>query len=92
MAMTKKQFKQECSFHEYGKGRTKRNAIYFDWKTNDQGNGFKYMVKTMHENYNKAELFNILYEWVFNEVQPDYYVQYRFASNDKDRFKVSIMG
>lgn len=90
--MTKKNFKELCSFHEYGKGRSKRNAIYFDWQTNDNGNGFKYMVKSRHENLNKSELFNVLYDWVVNSKQPDWYVQCKYATTDNDRFKVSLMG
>jgi len=63
--ITKKEFKELCSFHEYGNGYKKRNAIYFGYKTNY---GFKYMVKTSVENAKKNELFNILYNWVVNEV------------------------
>jgi hypothetical protein len=98
--MTKKAFKEMCSFHEYGKGSNKRNAIYFDWKTGqiEQDdttvwyNGFKFMVKTSVQNLSKAELFNEFYQWVVNEVQPNYSIQYRYAIKDTDRFKVSIMG
>ena len=90
--MSKKSFKEMCSFHEYGKGKTKRNAIYFDWKENDEGRGFKYMVKARVENATKKELFDVLYDWVANEVQPPWYVEYRYAHVDEKRFKVSIMG
>ena len=46
----------------------------------------------MHENLNKNELFEVLYNWVFNQKQPDWYVQHKYAETDKDRFKVSLMG
>jgi len=91
--MTKKEFKAECSFHEYGRGKKKRNAIYFGWKSDDQGRGFKYMVKTSVENAKKAELFDVLYTWVTEKiVAVPWYVEYKFAPEDKDRFKVSLMG
>jgi hypothetical protein len=92
--MTKKEFKELCSFHEYGRGKNKRNAIYFDWKSDYENNGvgYKFMVKANVENEKKAGLFDVLYDWVNNEKQPPWWVEYRFASTDKDRFKVSLMG
>ena len=94
--MTKKEFKELCSFHEYGRGKIKRNAIYFDWKTDFSNKlnivGYKYMVKARVENAKKTELFDILYNWVMNEKQVPWYVEYRFASTEQDRFKVSITG
>lgn len=86
--MTKKEFKERCSFHEYGRGKNKRNAIYYDY-TRD---GFKYMVKTNIENAKKNELFNILYNWVIKEEIPDWWVEYKYAATDNDRFKVALMG
>lgn len=93
--MTKKDFKEKCSFHEYGKGKKKRNAIYYDWSDDYENNslGFKYMVKTSVENSSKAELFNELYDWVNGKIlKPSWWVTYRFAETDNNRFKVSIMG
>jgi len=90
--MTKKEFKEMCSFHVYGHGRNKRNAIYFGWKSGENFRGYKYMVKASIENASKAELFNILYDWVVNEVQPSWYVIYKIAAEDKNRFKVSLVG
>ena len=92
--MTKKDFKEKCSFHEYGKGKEKRNAIYYDWSNDYENNslGFKYMVKASVENSSKAELFNILYEWVIKMIMLPWWVTYRFAETEQNRFKVSIMG
>lgn len=94
--MTKKEFKKKCSFHEYGKGKKKRNAIYFDWMSEEVGNkfivGFKYMVKGTVEDLLKTELFNYFYEWVINEKILPWYIEYHYASTDEKRFKVSIMG
>lgn len=87
--MTKKTFKEMCSFHEYGSGRLKRNAIYFD----RQPNGFKFMVKANVVNISKQDLFNQLYDWVTEKIQaPDWFVDYKYAKTDEERFKVPIMG
>ena len=95
--ITKKKFRELCSFHEYGKGQTKRNAIYFDWlpwngDVENHIEGYKYMVKARVENAKKSELFDILYNWVVNEVPVPWYVEYRYAHTDDKRFKVSLMG
>jgi hypothetical protein len=87
--MTKKDFKEKCSFHKYGK----RNAIYYDAKTDERGCflGYKYMVKSC--GFNKKELFNILYDWVKSgEENAPFYVNSRLAKTDEERFKVSLMG
>lgn len=87
--MTKKEFKELCDFHVYGSGKKKRNAIYY----NRGVNGFTHMVKTSVQNYKKAELFNILYDWVTGVIsEPDYYVEYRYAKTEAEQFKVKIMG
>ena len=92
--MTQKEFKERCSFHEYGRGQGKKNAIFFDWKTDfDNGvNGFKYMVKGHIQNSTKAELFKEFFNWVINQIEPSYYTQYKYAETDADRFKVPICG
>jgi len=92
--MTKKAFKERCSFHEYGSGRQKRNAIYFDWKSDVKNNavGFKFMVKANIVDCKRNELFNAMYDWVTKSIQPDWFIQYRFAETDDKRFKVSLMG
>ena len=86
--MTKKEFKELCSFHEYGGGTKKRNAIYYDYNPI----GFKYMVKASIIDSKKNELFNILYDWVINEIPPPYWVQYRYAHTENERFKLSLVG
>jgi hypothetical protein len=48
------------------------------------------MVYTDVKNCTKAELFNILYELVFNDVDTPYYVQVKRAETDGQRFKVPI--
>lgn len=88
--ITKKEFKERCSVHVYGKGQRKVNAIYFDWKHNQEGIGFKYVVKANVLNCKLNELYKHLYDWVFNEVQLPYYIQYRYAETDAKRFKVKL--
>lgn len=92
--MTKKEFKSKCSFHEYGRGQNKRNAIYFDWKSDVKNNavGFKFMVKANVQNCLKSELLEALYNWVTKGIQPDWYIEYKYADTDAKRFKVSLMG
>ena len=94
--MTKKDFKQECSFHQYGRGMNKKNAIFFNWKDGyvnyDKDNrfrGYKYMVWSNVQRYKKKELFDILYLWVNNIMYvPE--CPYRFAETDVNRFKIPI--
>jgi len=91
--MTKKEFKERCSFHLYtgvGMNRIKTNVIFFDWKRTDKGHGFKYGVASVNTNCTKAELFKHLFDWVVNEVEPPYYVRYRFAETDAKRFKTPL--
>jgi hypothetical protein len=87
--MTKKDFKEKCDVHQYGRGQRKKNAIFFDWKI---GYGFKFMVKGHIGNVKRKELFNILYDWVTKGIQPPYYVEYQYAMTDEQRFKVPIIG
>ena len=97
--ITQKNFKEGCSFHEYGRGQNKRNAIYFDWKSDfdNKAVGFRFMVKCSVADALKAELFKILYDWVMGgtadkEIQLPWWVDYRYAITEQDRFKVSLMG
>lgn len=90
--VTKKEFKERCDFHVYkgtrGGKSVKTNAIYFDHQFTDNGNGFKYAVAM--EGGTKKELFDALYDWVCEAIALPYYIRYRVAVNDKDRFKVAI--
>lgn len=94
--MTKKRFKEGCSFHEYGRGKSKRNAIYYNWVSDFENKavGFKFMVKCRVEDALKQELFDVLYNWVMSEgeAEPPWWVEYKFADTEQRRFKVSLMG
>jgi len=91
--VSKKEFKELCSFHTY-KGwdghRVKYNAIYFDWKSTDEGLGFKYAVAMNIKDGTKAELFTELYKWVCECVALPWYIRYKYAVEDKQRFKAGI--
>jgi len=89
--MNKKNFKEECDTnHVYGRGKSRINAVYFDWQENEFGRGFKYAVAASVENCTKAELINHMYDWIFNQVFPPYYVFTKFAQYDNQRFKTPI--
>ena len=86
--MTKKEFQERCSFHVYGRGGNKHNAIYFDWK---QGFGFKFGVAASIENSTKRDLFLDFFDWVTGKIdQPPWWIRYKFADTDEKRFKVPI--
>lgn len=91
LVMTKKKFKEHCDLtHVYGRGASKINSIYFDWKDNENGKGFKYAVATSIENGTKAELFNDFYNWVCKEITLPYWIFSKYAKDDTQRFKVPI--
>lgn len=92
ITMTKKEFNEMTSYHQYGK----RNesgiiALFFDWKTTDEGVGFKYCVFARALNSNKKELTDALYNLVFNETDTPWHINCAIAPTDKQRFKVPIM-
>lgn len=91
--VSKKSFKEHCSFHTYtgwNGQRIKHNVIYFDWQETEKGKGFKYAVAMDIKNGTKAELFEALYQWVCNSVALPWYIRYKYAKNDENRFKVSL--
>lgn len=100
--MTKKEFKSMLSNQTYtgwNGCKTRINAFFFDWKFGDYKEdginknfrGFRYMVAADSRNITKAELLEMLYKWVNNQVVTiPGYVRRSFAANDKDRFKVPL--
>jgi hypothetical protein len=88
---TKKKFKEDCDLnHVYGRGQGRLNAIYFNWRETNTGRGFKFAVAARITECTKAELFNIFYDWIVNEVNLPYWVYYKQANDDSGRFKVPI--
>jgi hypothetical protein len=88
--MTKKDFKERCDFHRYTGGRERHNVIFFDWKVTDEGRGFKFAVAASTENSTKKDLFDAFFEWVTKEIEPSYWVRYKYAETDANRFKVPL--
>lgn len=95
--ITKKEFKEKCSFHKYGRGKNKINAIYFDWQNTEFGTGFRFMVSGSVDHILKSELFEVMYKWVResennheSQFNLPWYVNYRYAVNDCQRFNVPL--
>jgi len=91
MTQTKKKFREDCDTnHVYGRGRDRFNTIYFDWKVNDNGRGFRLAVAARASCCTKAELFNHFYDWQTHGIEVPYYVLTREAHTDTERFKVPL--
>ena len=94
--ITKKEFKEKVRFDLYSSSSctSKTNVFFYDWKSDFSNNkrivGYKYAVAALRTHISKAKLLDQLYDWVVNEKQPDYYVRYKFASTDEQRFKVPL--
>jgi len=90
--MTKKDFRERCDTDSvYGNGAKRINSVYVDWSECDNHKGFKFGAATSIENCTKAELFNHVYDWIVNEVNLPYYIYYRVALTDAERFKTPIV-
>jgi hypothetical protein len=93
--MTKKQFKSKISVHVYGRQRdTKLIAVFYDWKEDHQNHvcGFKYCLFARATMSTQAELINIAYDFIVNQLyDTPYYIQTIVAMEDKQRFKVPIV-
>ena len=86
--MTKKAFKELCSFHVYGYRNPVFNAIYFD----HNGTGYKYAICENRKGLNKQQLFDLFYDWVIlgKEKAPFAFSYTKYAENDNERFKVPL--
>ena len=102
--LTKKDFKELVYYTCYtgwDGHRIKINAFFLDWKDCDWNDckknnkpywgGYKYMVKANIKDCSKQELFNQFYDWVTEKIQqPDWYIGYKYANTDQERFKISL--
>lgn len=98
--ISKKEFKTKCYFNEYGRGKNKVNAIWFDWLTKarienpryekDYFAGYKFMVSADVRDCKKDELFTVMYNWVLKQENVPWYVNYKYAETDNQRFKVPL--
>ena len=97
--MTKKQFKslvRDMVYSGWNGKRIRINAFFYGWKSGEDIStgrrfaGYQYMISTNVKNVSKASLFDLFYKWVEKGENLPYYVDYKFAQLDADRFKVSL--
>jgi len=91
--MTKKEFKEQCSFHLYTSRSERHNVIYYDWKVTDDGRGFKYAIAGKIGLVTKVQLFNYFYQMVQDHGSVDnfpYHIRYKIRTDDKHRFRVPL--
>jgi len=97
--MTKKEFKAKCNdmvYSGWNGNKIRINAFYFDYQegtdmaTGKSFRGYKYQVASNVKNISKAKLFDLFYKWVENGENLPYYVDYKFAQFDTDRFRISL--
>jgi hypothetical protein len=93
--MTKKEFLEYCSYHKYV-SRLKENnvnALFFEWKSDDEGTGYKYCVYARACNATKQDLINTLYDYYRGRIlDTDWWIQLVVAPENRYRFKVPLSG
>jgi len=97
--MTKKEFKEfvrDQTYTGWNGHRIRINAFFFDWKTgstadNKYFGGYKFRVSANAKLMSKKDLFELLYKLVNNiVVEVPWFVTYRFAATDEQRFKIPL--
>jgi hypothetical protein len=90
--MTKKDFNEMTDYHQYGKRNDSGAlALFFGWKSTDEGTGFSHCVYARTLNSNKKELTDALYNLVVKgEDVPQWWINCAVIQNDKQRFKVPL--
>lgn len=91
--ITFKNFKELCNDQTYtgwNGHKIRINAFFFDYMSGDNFRGYKYMVSANVKDCNKTELLKEFYAWVINEKNIPWYINYKFAKTDEDRFKISL--
>ena len=65
------------------------HVIFFDWLRDDSNKieGFKYAVACDITQATKAEVLNAMYNWIFKDINLDFYIRYKYAITNNDRFK-----
>ncbi len=92
--MTKKEFKEMCSIHIYGRGERRRVALYFDWRSGELANGNYYAgFSQMIKGYGCTQAtiikdaYNILIKNIYTELC---WYDTKTATGNSERFKVPI--
>jgi hypothetical protein len=90
--MTKKDFKERASVHHYGKRQSGGVlAVFFDWKTTENSNGFKYCIFARMVNARQNELLDMLKDFIEGRIEDTpWYVQLIIAPTEEQRFKVPL--
>jgi hypothetical protein len=97
--ITKKEFKEHCSLHQYGNQLTGIKVLFFDWqegetKEGKSFRGFSYALGA--QGLSKVKLINLAYDDIFNDKPASlnhiYWAKRRVALLDEQRFKVPIAG
>ena len=90
--MTRKEFKDRASAHHYG-NRSNGGivAIFFDWKSSINANGFKYCIFARMENATQGELEKMLHDFIEGRIEDTpWYIQLIIAPTEEQRFKVPL--
>ena len=91
--MTSKEFKEQANVQHYGSRRNPDclTAIFFEWKSNDEGNGFKYCIFARNCNAKTDELLKMLHDFIELRIEDvPWYVQLIIAMTDEQRFKIPL--
>ena len=92
--MNKKEFVELTSYHRY-EGRPRENnvnALFFEWKSNDEGVGFKYCLFARACNATKRELVDTLYNYFRGRItEVDWWLNLVIAPSEQHRFKVPLI-
>ena len=99
--LTKKEFKELVSYHCYTGNRIKFHCFYYDWKEGIYGenkSGYKFAFCENAKSITKKQLFDIVYDHLFNGIdcsnftynRSNFTIWLREAKNDNERFKVSL--
>jgi len=94
MKLTKKAFKDLVSYHCYTGSQIKFHCFYYDWKQNEDNakyfKGYKYAFAENAKSITKSQLFDIMYDHLFNDIDCNTFTYIRQAKTDLERFKVPL--
>lgn len=91
--MTRKEFKEQANVQNYGSRRDPDclTAIFFEWKSNDEGNGFKYCIFARNSNAKTDELLKMLQDFISGKIEDvPWNIQLIIAMKDSQRFKIPL--
>ena len=99
MIITKKEFKELISYHQYRGGARENglNALFFGYREIEidgvKYRGFSHCVYARAVNATKKVLEETLYDFLTGKIEDtEYYIQLVAIQNDKQRFRVPVGG